>query len=236
MEINMKIAICDDCLTQLNELKDIISDINIVSSFDLESFTSPSFLLERCSLIGFDIVFLDVDMPEMNGIELGKALHRISPRTILIFVTSYPEYAVEGYQCEALRYILKPYTKDEIFSALKRAIEIIGNQKHCVTVKNHNKPISISVEDIYYLEYCHRHILYHTKNRVIETTGVFSNAYKELIPYGFYQVHQGYIVNMSKIYDFKDYDIILDNGMKVPVSVRKKSEVMISYAKFLERQ
>jgi DNA-binding LytR/AlgR family response regulator len=142
MEINMKIAICDDCLTQLNELKDIISDINIVSSFDLESFTSPSFLLERCSLIGFDIVFLDVDMPEMNGIVLGKALHRISPRTILIFVTSYPEYAVEGYQCEALRYILKPYTKDEIFSALKRAIEIIGNQKHCVTVKNHNKPIN----------------------------------------------------------------------------------------------
>ncbi len=231
----MKIAICDDYIHELNKLKDIITESELVSPDNVEIFSSPKPLIERISNITFDIIFLDVDMPEMNGIELGRKIHESHPQTVLIFVTSYPEYAVAGYECEALRYILKPYTDEKIIITLKRAIEILQKQNQAITIKVYNKPFRILIDDIYYLEYCRRHILYHTKNRVIETTGVFSKVYNKLKPYGFFQVHQGYIVNMNKVYDFDDYDIILDNGMKVPVSIRKKAEVMVNYAKFLER-
>lgn len=232
----MKIAICDDFIQELNKLKEIIINSGMVSKADVEIFSSPKSLLDKNVFSNFDIIFLDVDMPEMNGIELGQKIYKSNSKTVLIFVTSYPEYAVAGYECEALRYILKPYTEEKILMALTRAIEIVQKQNHSITIKIYNKPFKILIDDIYYLEYCRRHILYHTKNRVIETAGVFSKIYDELKPYGFFQVHQGYIVNMNKIYDFDEYDIILDNGMKVPVSIRKKSEVMLNYAKFLERQ
>lgn len=231
----MKIALCDDSQIHLEALKNVILSTVYIGEARVEAFSSGLELLHKIQDgVNYDIVFLDIDMPEINGIELGKKIHDISPTTVLIFITAYPEYAIEGYECEALRYILKPYADDKIKETLGRAIEVSKAKKHFITVKVQNRWLRIFVNDIYYLECCRRHVLYHTNNRVIETSGIFSKAYEELKSYGFFQVHQGYIVNLDKIYDFKEYDIILDNGMTVPVSVRKKNSVMIQYAKFLK--
>lgn len=174
-------------------------------------------------------------MPEMNGIECGHRLHRATNNTVLIFLTNFPQYALEGYECEALRYLVKPCDANKIKTALARALQVVEEKTHKITIKKQNSNISIKISDLYFVEYSNRHIIYHTKNETIEAGGTLENVYDKLKYYGFIQVHQGYLVNMEKIKTFKNSYVILDNGTNVIMSVRRKTEVYSEYTKYLER-
>ena len=232
----MKIALCDDIENDLKMLYEAVMKSPEVKDHAVELFLSGTALLEKIKESGaYDIVFLDVDMPCENGIRVGKQLKEMCPETVLIFQTGYPQYAIEGYECEALRYILKPVSDEKVKGALERAMMVFKSKSHYVTIKTKNTTHKIPTGDILYVECCRRHIIYHLRDRDIDTIGLLSDAYDALQQYGFCKVHQGYIVNMEKIYDFKGYDIILEGGVAVPVSVRKKAEVMKEYVKYLER-
>ena len=232
----MKIALCDDIKEDLERLESIILNSGLLNKEDIYVFSSSIELLESVEKNGgYDIVFLDVDMPQLNGIQLGKKLREKNPDVAVIFQTGFPQYAIEGYECEALRYILKPVTPEKIEQALERALSVIRSRNHYVMVKLRKSVHRIFIREILYVECCRRHIIYHLRDRDIDTIGVLSEVYESLRNHGFYQVHQGYIVNFDKIYDFKGYDIILEGGVTVPVSVRKKAEVMQEYVKYLER-
>lgn len=231
----MKIALCDDIKEDLEALEVTVKNSPYLGDSTVELFSSGTKLIEHIGQNGdFDIVFLDVDMPDRDGIKIGKQLKEICPDTVLIFQTGYPQYAIEGYECEALRYILKPVSSEKVNKALEKAMSVIRSKNHYITVRQRSSVCKLLTSEILYVECCRRHIIYHLPERDIDTIGVLSEAYESLRHYGFYQVHQGYIVNFEKIYDFNGYDIILEGGIKVPVSVRKKSEVMKEYAKYLE--
>lgn len=230
----IKIAICDDSINDAAYLKNQCKKCNITYELDIHTFTDASRFLEEHQKYPYDIVFLDIEMPNNSGIEVGKQLRMISKHTIIIFSTSYPQYAIDGYDCEAFHYLLKPISQDKLKPTLCRAIKklLSLHQYHCLKIQNTVRRIPIS--DIYFIEYCRKHVIYHTKNDLIETTGRFSDVIHELQKYGFCQVHQGYIVNFSKVHDFNGYSIILDNQQSVMISVRKKKEVLLAYSKYVE--
>ena len=173
-------------------------------------------------------------MPNIDGLAAGTAIRQMDKQAIIIFSTSYPQYAIDAYDCEAFHYLIKDCSFYKFESVLKRAIAKLGIIHKYHVVKIQNRVRQISLTDILYIEYCRKHIIYHTLNEKIETTGRFSDVIDELKKYGFYQIHQGYIVNLAKIRDFKGYSVILDNGDSVMISVRKKSEVLLAYAKYTE--
>ena len=232
----MRIALCDDREKDLEFLCGLITENAKITKGEIEFFLSGEALLEAIQKDArYDIVFLDVDMPGMNGIALGKELASISPDTVLIYATSYPQYAIEAFECEALQYLLKPLVPEKIKRVLERAFAIIGTKKCYITVNVHARPIRIPVRDICYVERLGNQILYHLTDRKIETRGTLSEVYGQLKDYGFYQIHQGYIVNMERIFDINGYTVILEDKREIPISVRKKTEVLIAYAKYLER-
>jgi DNA-binding LytR/AlgR family response regulator len=98
-----------------------------------------------------------------------------------------------------------------------------------------NQTYKIPINDIYYIECCRKHVIYHLKNKTIETVDKLSSAYNALSDFGFYQIHQGYIINFDKVYEFKDYSVVLEDKRTVMMSVRKKREVLLAYAKYTER-
>ena len=112
---------------------------------------------------------------------------------------------------------------------------MVEEKTHKITIKKQNSNISIKISDLYYVEYTNRHIVYHTKNEIIEAGGTLENVYEKLKYYGFIQIHQGYLVNMAKIKTFKNSYVVLDNGTSVIMSVRRKTEVYSEYTKYLER-
>ncbi len=232
----MRVALCDDRKKDLELLCNLITENSELTRGEIEFFLSGDALLEAVRKeMRYDIVFLDVDMPGMNGITLGKELASISPDTVLIYATSYPQYAIEAFECEALQYLLKPLVPEKIKRALERALSIVKTKNHYIAVNIHGRPIRIPIRDICYVERLGNQILYHLQDRMIEVRGTLSVAYEQLKNYGFYQIHQGYIVNMEKIYDIKGYLVVLDDKREIPISVRKKTDVLIAYAKYLER-
>lgn len=230
----IKIAICDDSPSDAVYLEKLCLECDMLYEFETQIFTSSDLFLDAHQKDPYDIVFLDIEMPEQNGIELGMQLKEINRQTIIIFSTSYPQYAIEGYNCEAFQYLLKPVSKEKLQTTLRRVIQKISilHQYHCVKTKNTVQRIPIS--EIFFIEYCRKHIIYHTKNNRIETTGRFSDVIHALQKYGFYQIHQGYIVNLAKIKSIQGYSVILEDNSSVLVSVRKKSAVLLAYAKYLE--
>ncbi len=233
----MKIAICDDSLADAKHLYEICSQSPILPDSVIDIFTSSAELLNKYenNTADFDILFLDVEMPELNGITLGKKIKSLSKNTIIVFTTGYPQFAIEAFDCEALHYILKPCTKEKVFSVLEKAFckYQIQHQYHIVKVRN--QTYRIPIRDIYYIECCKKHVIYHLKDRTVETVAKLSSAYEALSDLGFYQVHQGYIVNFDKVFEFKDFSVVLDDKRTVMMSVRKKNEVLMAYAKYAAR-
>ena len=95
--------------------------------------------------------------------------------------------------------------------------------------------VKLKISEIYFVECCRKHIIYHTQNDSFDTIGTLSETYDLLKEYGFFQVHQGYLVNFEKIKCFSKNDIILDNDRAVMMSVRKKKETLIAYSRYLEK-
>ena len=233
----MKIAICDDSLKDAKYLQELCLSIDILIDATINVCTSANKLLQlyEAGTANYDLLFLDVEMPEIDGITLGKKIKKLSKETIIVFTTSYPQFAIDAFECEALNYILKPCGKEKVESVLNKALAkyTLGHQYH--VVKCRNQTYRIPINDIYYIECCRKHVIYHLKDRNIETVAKLSSVYKALCDFGFYQIHQGYIVNFDKVYDFKDYTVILDDFRTVMISVRKKREVLLAYAKYAER-
>lgn len=233
-QIMIKIAICDDSAIDAKHLKSICESCDLPDKLEVSLFSNGESLLTALSVSNFDVIFLDIDMPRINGIDVGKAIRQEKEHAIIIFCTSYPQYAIEAYDCEAFHYVVKPCTRDKIQNILVRAINKLRLTRKYHSVKVQNKILKFSISEIYYVEYCQKHIIYHLADRTIETTGRFSDINNELKKYGFYQIHQGYIVNFEKVRDFKGYTAVLEDGRDVLISVRKKSEVLLAYAKYVE--
>lgn len=230
----LRIAICDDFPNEATALKNCCSACTLIDEAEITVFNDGELLFNSHQKDRFDIVFLDVDMPNIDGINLGKNLRQIDKQVIIIFYTNYQQYAINAYDCEAFHYLLKPCSQDKVELILKRATAKLGLLHKYHVIKIQNKVQRILLNDIYYIEYCRKHIIYHTVDQHILTTGKFSDVINELQKYGFYQVHQGYIVNLAKVRDIKGYSVLLDNGNNVMISVRKKSDVLLAYAKYVE--
>lgn len=231
----MKIAICDDNELSAKLVYDTILRHPSYAGASIDIYTTSTDLENAVKKSNnYDIYFLDIEMPKLNGIELGKFIKNKYPKTFLVFVTSFPQYAIEAYDCEAFNYLLKPLDEGKTTDILNRLYNRYKRMHiyHNIKVKTEN--LRVLIKDIYYVECCNKHVIYYTKDKDYDTVGNISDAYEALKEYGFQQVHQGYIVNMDKISHFDKYAVILIDGRSVQISVRKRTEVISAYAKYIE--
>lgn len=233
----MQIAICDDSMQFRNE---ILSNLNHCTALSGENkysqFSSAEDLLNAYN--GgkrYDIIFLDVEMKNINGVDAGIKIRKYDTKVIIIFVSSYPKYAVPAYDCEAFYFIVKPIEQNKFIKVVNKAIEKYKLLHQYYIIKNKGDVKKIPINDICFLEIYRKHLIFHTVTGNYETIGKISEALVELSPYGFCQVHQGYLVNMNHIKKFENYDIILLNKERVMMSIRKRSDVLKEYANYLER-
>lgn len=101
-------------------------------------------------------------------------------------------------------------------------------------IKWRNNVSAINISDIYYIECCQRNINIYTRNKMYKKIGKISEEESLLKPYGFFRVHQGYLVNMFYIKDIKDNEVVLLNGVKVPISVRKRKETLREFNDYID--
>lgn len=184
--------------------------------------------------VNYDIVILDIDLPGMNGIELGKRIFRNSKDTILIYLTSYSEYAWESYLIEAYQYILKSNMEERFPLILRRVVgEKVKEKKEYRVFGNSYKKIKLYYKDIIYIqkEKEKKYTEYVTKSGTYRERISFSQILKEIDDVRFVPVDRGHAVNIQYIDQIDEGFIYLETEEKFKVSRIQMTNVKRHIAK-----
>lgn len=233
----MVIAICDDekiFHTQIGEF--LTSFFEKENTPEIKNYYSGAELLNDIeSNNSIDILFLDIELGDQSGIEIAHKIKESSQNTIIIFISSHPQYVFEAFKCEAFHFLVKPISLIDFEDVFNRALHKYKIENNNVAFAwNHTKS-NIRISDILFIEGYRRRLDIHTPHGVFFVTGKVSDAYSYLKNLGFVQVHQGFIVNMNYIESFRQNEVILYNGEKVAVSQRKRAEAIMVYDKYIQK-
>ncbi len=184
-----------------------------------------------------DLVFLDIQMPKITGIDFLKNLP--NPPSV-IFTTAFPEYAIEGYELNVLDYLLKPISFERFFKAVIKAqahLNLRVRQDPVTTepyffVKSNQKLEKIYIEDILYIEALSNYVIVHTKSKKHIVYMSFKGIESQLPPGHFLKIHKSFIVAVNAIQTIDNDEVILA-GHTLPISKSYRSSVMNSVEKHL---
>lgn len=229
----MKIAIVEDKKQHSEALKSYLTRYGEEKGvfFDVHSFSDGLKFLEGYNS-SFDIVFMDVEMPHINGIETAKRLREIDRSVCLIFVTEFSQFAINGYEVEAFDFIAKPVEYEKFSARLAKAIDAV-NQKGNATIciKNRDLIRIVKINDICYIENRNHKIVYHLINEEIETWDSLDNVEKLLPPDRFARCSTSYLVNFSYVISIKGNEVFLPNA-RLSITRLKKKEFLNKFIHF----
>ena len=234
----LKICICDDDKHIHTTLKSYLHDFTKEKiTSEIKDFYSAEELLDAyITEETFDIIFLDIEMGQTNGIETAEKIRQTHPKTIIVFISNYPHYVFESFKAEPLHFLVKPVSADEFTNVLNRAINKYKNLNSSITLKWENERYVVNIDSIKYIEGYMRHIAVYTDNGKYEAIGKISDMLNLLSPYDFVQTHQGFIVNMDYIQRFDKTDVVLFDNTKIMLSVRKRTEALRTFDTYLKQR
>lgn len=230
----INIAICDDdepCLAEI--AKEIAKAFPPGENrYTITRFASGSELLSSGE---HDVVFLDVEMDGMNGIETAHRLRERGDKCKLIFLTAHEKYALPAFDVEASGYLLKPVNPQKLSALLhKIASEQQIATSHFITVKQGANSVSLKAKDIQYIEVFDRKLFVHTALQTYDFYEKLERIEKEFSG-DFFRCHRSYLVNFAYVKRYDKVSITLNNDEIVLISKRKYGEFCQSFLAFLKK-
>ncbi len=191
-----------------------------------KSFTSGLEALAYLKENEIDLVFLDINMPQLTGVELAKIIDK---STMIIFTTAYQHYAVEGFELQAVDYILKPFSYDRFKKAVDRAemlyqlqtsnsvVSADSEEQSFMMIRSDYATVRVDISSIICVEGLKDYVKIYTDDKNYVTKITMKAIEKHLLNYGFMRIHKSYIVNLSKIKSFEYNHINMPKDIKVSV-------------------
>lgn len=217
-----QIAICDDDVKMRRFLQQVITDS--VISCTVEEFVNGAELLQNYR--GYDILFLDIDMPGINGIETAGRIRRTDRRVKIIYVTGYQDYMSRSFAVHPFSFLIKPVEKEEIIRQLKEALLYSEKEEKGIPLRIQTTEgvEEIMISDLYYLEYQSRKLRFVLRHGEFMVRGKISEYVKRLAPYGCISPHKSFIVNLYHVKAIRGYEIIMMNGDMIPLSQKRSAD------------
>lgn len=235
----LRCIIVDDEHAVISELEFLIESIDEIKV--IATYTDGIQALENITDMNIDIALLDIEMPEITGIELAKRINEIDENVNIIFTTAYKQYALDAFEIGAVHYLLKPIRKEKLITAIDRVREPVDNQikvikgksdlPEKISVKGNNSTTFTKIKDIIYIESLSGKTFLVTKKEKLESKEKLQFWQKELSEVGFLRCHRSYIVNMEYVYRIKRilgsaYELLLDyKEIIIPVGKTNLQEV-----------
>ncbi|MBE6083326.1 MAG: response regulator transcription factor [Tissierellaceae bacterium] len=238
----MNVAFCDDDSSFLNKVAPMAKEIfeKLKTNVSIYTFTNASTLIKSFEQYNpyYDIVFLDIDMPVIDGKETARRLRLIDRKFKLIFITSFEQEVLNTFQYNVSDFLPKVSLRERMPSVIKRVVNTINEENPQFQIFKVNMTddkiatIKIPLNDIMYIESINRKIYLHTKRETyLLHCYKFKDLVKHYIDLEFVDIHRTCIVNIKYIFSIDDY-VRLDDGTTLPLSRRKKQDVL---NKFLEK-
>lgn len=233
----MNIAICDDDKVFREKIRTQLSEVEFFKNSNYTFCETGEDLLKSFdSTQPFDFVFLDVDMPKMNGLEAGETLNKLSPKTIIIFVSSYPQFAIDAFDCNAIGYLLKGCNQEKFNRTIEKAIYKYKDLNVQLHLKTGTEMVKVDLNTIFYVEYSRKYCQYHTANSIYAVRQQLHEALTELYPFGFIQIYQCYIVNLAKIKKIQTSSVVLEGDTELPIKRGTSKELIKKYNDYMTKR
>lgn len=222
----IKIAVCDDEQFMLDQLSSLISENMLerqVSSYSIQQFKDGTSLLNDNS--SFDLIFLDIQMNQPNGMETAKRLRQIGNQSLLIFVTILKELVFDAFEVQAYDYLIKPLDTSRFKRMMDRAFAYLKQKEEkTIIIQKRNAYEIIRLSEIVYGEVWGRKIYLHQKD------GKITDYYEKLenlekhVDQRFFRCHRSYLVNLDYVHGCSKGQVLLSQGSKIPVSRLREQE------------
>ena len=231
----MKILICDDEQTYLDILRLHVEEY-MQHRHILYHMTALQDVSQLDQEESFDLAFLDIQMPNIDGITLAKQLRQRNPKLALFFVTNYDEYQDDAMDLQAFRFFEKPFNMNRLYKGLDRAMEYIDGAYIDIFLSENGVQQRVIADDIVYVTREGRKISLVTNTRVYSISGKYDDLCEKLPQLFFYPVHKSFFVNLHYVDNYAYTELLLTNGTRVPIAPRKQSAFHKFWFEYLRRR
>ena len=188
-----------------------------------------------------DVFFLDIDFPQVSGMELAEEVKKRYPSTILVFVSNHGEKVFEAIHCQPFRFIRKEYLKQELGEALESIKKLQKSEERSIQLKINNQQIPVFLSNILYVESQAHYLIFHVLNRngqeeELRCRGKISEYEKALRQSDFLMPGKSYLVNCMKIDTFSMGELVICNGDRIRVSREYKDQAKSDYMEYMRRR
>lgn len=241
----MKIVICDDSIEDLCGMEKLLlkyKELHTNVVFEVDKYSDASRLYGKINKSGFaDIYILDMLMDMKSGIEIGNHIRSMDDKSVIIYITSSEDFALDAYNVRAIRYLLKPVYEGQFFEAMDYALSYISMKNDAVyLVKTKDGLVSLPYSQIEYIESSSRMLyIYLTDGKLVQSIFLrksFDEEMKELLANdSFIQIHKLFIVNLRYVRKMERSDMVMESLKSLPISKKRIAEVKKEYLLFVSK-
>lgn len=181
----------------------------------------------------FDIILMDIQMRFMDGMTAAEEIRKVDSKVIIMFITNMTNYAIRGYEVDAMDYVLKPVTYFAFATKLDRAIKRIPQKAgHPVRINTADGVVRMDASNIYYIESDSHTLIYHTMNGEFQERARMNDAEAIYVPYGFFRSNKGYLVNLEYVDVVRDGCCVIGDAA-LPISRARRNDFMAALTTYM---
>ena len=239
----IRIAICDDNRNDAQDTKSLLMSFmeeNAAAAFQVKVFSSAAQLLASMSSEPpYHLYLLDILMPDRNGIDLGREIHNYNPSSLVIYLSSSPDFAMDAFHVFAFQYIVKPVTKANLFPILSEALlHLKDTDTSFFLLKTKTGLMRLECSQIMYVEYLNHMIVVNMEDESIYNSITMRNNFDEIVkpltklPF-FIKPHKAFLLNMNYVICLQGRDFTLKNSTLIPISRNNYAAIKKLYIDFM---
>ncbi len=242
----MKIVVCDDSMEDLTEIEGLLikyKERNPEPSLEIEQYTDAVRLYQKIQEKDFaDIYILDMIMSEKSGIDIGTLIRSSNKESIIIYITSSDDFAMEAYGVRAVRYLLKPVSEEQFCEALTYALSLTKLEKEITyPVKTKDGLVAIPYAKIEYIENYSRQLnICLSSGESIKSIFIRKSFDEEIRDIAqdrrFLQVHKSFLINMNYVNKLTQNSILMESGKSIPISKKRVADVKKEYLLYVNER